>query len=1043
MLHKRIMLGLTGLLMLAACGQPAPDEDVSDQGGKAPVVSAFSANQLGTGYFELAWSVSDKEGEDLRCTIQIDDGQTPGLNWLDLDEADDLVWVSSVAPEEADYNGFTFPVGGPNNVEGFTFPSSGLEGFTIPVGIYTGENTITPCTNLDKAYLAVRKPGSYSLRLMVTDSVAPVKTTYSRNVSIKANNLKPYIAGFGALVDGEDPSIWGDTFFPDPYLPKSRKSENPKASTITASDFPLTVTFYWDISDAFEEQWKDGGWFSYAVAPSPFPGSSNFLKCSLDLDGNNIYEVTLPGDCRSYQGNLSSLPVVGGDSREGYTHTFAKPGSYNVKLKVEDRLGGSHIATVRVGLENNEPPYTGIFLNTSFFQNYALPDGLRQASTARLPGGYDPVLKGYPEEFVWFTVDKEDSGNLKCFLDPEGDGTFQISLPSCTGTPPNFPTGQVKGQDTLPLGCVDASEVTEGTYTGTFCLGYYEYAYPKRGQYFPRLKVVDSKGLATETQLGFNPFWGLESNGDGPPLAYFAYLLLGYLSGGSLGGDYLDDVFDVCSPIIGSPVLRNGLPRPNAGSELAPFTRCDTLPAMHFLPVANMGVYRGSGETQAGFYRSLYQFGLPGSLTCTFDKNIFDSIPPVTVDCADNEWNPLVEYTTPGRYTSRFTVNDGAGTWSDTESICLAGARDIEVVDQDGAIRAAAWSPNGKWIASYDTLIPLHLYNAANRNNLIQTDNEPIGTPEFKASIDWSPDSKYLAISDYDNVLVLRVLSNGTVTQVGSTNGDNDHGDNHDNSGTAEDDDLTAVAWSPNGKYIADASEDGDIKIWSTTDLANIHNRLVETIDNNTPTDTNQEIWSLAWSPNSRYLVSGSGNTREGYPPTVTDIDSTVKIWDLLDPTNPVLVATYDQPILITKAVAWSPDGRVIAAGDEEGQIYFWDVSDIQRNNIRYKGQVNIKLSGNPSFGPVVSALAFSPDSRTLASGVRAGGSGRVYVWDVANLNDIRWVSTLKDYSNSGYLGSDLLSVGFSPDGKTILTGDDETNLVLWNANDLTVCTGK
>ena len=56
-------------------------------------------------------------------------------------------------------------------------------------------------------------------------------------------------------------------------------------------------------------------------------------------------------------------------------------------------------------------------------------------------------------------------------------------------------------------------------------------------------------------------------------------------------------------------------------------------------------------------------------------------------------------------------------------------------------------------------------------------------------------------------------------------------------------------------------------------------------------------------------------------------------------------------------AVTFSPDGRVIASGDEDGSLRLWDAH--QRNELK-----NVLGHSNP-----IVALAFSGDGSRLASG--------------------------------------------------------------------------
>jgi WD40 repeat protein len=70
--------------------------------------------------------------------------------------------------------------------------------------------------------------------------------------------------------------------------------------------------------------------------------------------------------------------------------------------------------------------------------------------------------------------------------------------------------------------------------------------------------------------------------------------------------------------------------------------------------------------------------------------------------------------------------------------------------------------------------------------------------------------------------------------------------------------------------------------------------------------------------------------------------------------------------------------------------------------------------------------VTFSPDGKTLASG---DGGGRLVLWDTA----ARQVTAT--FAPPGARGGLLSSVpvAFAPDGKTILTGNDEGPAYLWD----------
>jgi WD40 repeat protein len=117
-------------------------------------------------------------------------------------------------------------------------------------------------------------------------------------------------------------------------------------------------------------------------------------------------------------------------------------------------------------------------------------------------------------------------------------------------------------------------------------------------------------------------------------------------------------------------------------------------------------------------------------------------------------------------------------------------------------------------------------------------------------------------------------------------------------------------------------------------------------------------------------------------------------------------------------AIALSPDGKMLATGHFNGNVYLWDVTT---------GKLVATLQRSTGLSPGgatdVGTLAFSPDGKTLAAGI---GSGLIVLWDTATQQK---VATLSD----GYGLGGVTSVAFSPDGRTLATGDNDGHAVLWD----------
>ena len=103
------------------------------------------------------------------------------------------------------------------------------------------------------------------------------------------------------------------------------------------------------------------------------------------------------------------------------------------------------------------------------------------------------------------------------------------------------------------------------------------------------------------------------------------------------------------------------------------------------------------------------------------------------------------------------------------------------------------------------------------------------------------------------------------------------------------------------------------------------------------------QVNSVAFSPDGRYIVSGSG-------------DRTIQLWDAQtggQVGNPLQGHTDK-----VKSVAFSPDGRYIVSGSKDKTIQLWDAQT--------GSQVGNPLQGHTDS---VNSVAFSPNGKHIVSG--------------------------------------------------------------------------
>jgi WD40 repeat protein len=170
-------------------------------------------------------------------------------------------------------------------------------------------------------------------------------------------------------------------------------------------------------------------------------------------------------------------------------------------------------------------------------------------------------------------------------------------------------------------------------------------------------------------------------------------------------------------------------------------------------------------------------------------------------------------------------------------------------------------------------------------------------------------------------------------------------------------------------------------------------------------------VWSVAFSPDGRRAVSGSGEMKEDkgkWQP----VDCTVRVWDLETGRE---VRRFEGPAESVRSVAYSPDGRHVAAGSRDSIIRLWDTASGQ---LRYQWE-----NGQTDFP----SLAFSLDGRRLLG----GGHTAMWLWDVATGKEV-WKVVAPKHLPEGYLETIEFQVAISPDGRFALSGGRDRLVRLW-----------
>jgi WD40 repeat protein len=239
-------------------------------------------------------------------------------------------------------------------------------------------------------------------------------------------------------------------------------------------------------------------------------------------------------------------------------------------------------------------------------------------------------------------------------------------------------------------------------------------------------------------------------------------------------------------------------------------------------------------------------------------------------------------------------------------------------------------------------------------------------------AVAFSPDGKYVASAGADGTVKIWNTSTGDVVQTLKA---------HDGS-------VVCVAYHPDGKHVASTGSDRTVKVWDLTTEQEVFSR---------PCDAIRKFgaaYTVAFrTPDGRQLAVGS--------------DKAVRVWDW-ERDKPVhtFAGHEDGPT----SVAFSSDGRRLATASWREGVKLWDPT----------------IGGGPlhtftGYRHPISALAFSQDGGRLAS---ACYDRTVKVWNTTTY--VLLYSLLH--------GGNVECVAFSPDGRRVASAGEHNTVYLWDA---------
>uniref|UniRef100_A0A0A1XR11 F-box-like/WD repeat-containing protein ebi n=1 Tax=Zeugodacus cucurbitae TaxID=28588 RepID=A0A0A1XR11_ZEUCU len=216
-----------------------------------------------------------------------------------------------------------------------------------------------------------------------------------------------------------------------------------------------------------------------------------------------------------------------------------------------------------------------------------------------------------------------------------------------------------------------------------------------------------------------------------------------------------------------------------------------------------------------------------------------------------------------------------------------------------GPIFALKWNKRGNYILSAGVDKTTIIWDASTGqcNQQFSFHNAPA------LDVDWQTNVSFASCSTDQRIHVCRLGSDIPIkTFKGHTN------------------EVNAIKWCPQGHLLASCSDDMTLKIWSMKQDKCCHDLQAH----------NKEIYTIKWSPTG----PGTQNPNTNLILASASFDSTVRLWDVERGTCIHTLTKHTEPVY---SVAFSPDGKYLASGSFDKCVHIWSTQSGQLVH-SYKG---------------------------------------------------------------------------------------------------------
>ena len=334
-----------------------------------------------------------------------------------------------------------------------------------------------------------------------------------------------------------------------------------------------------------------------------------------------------------------------------------------------------------------------------------------------------------------------------------------------------------------------------------------------------------------------------------------------------------------------------------------------------------------------------------------------------------------VAYAPDGRLLATATRGGAVKVWDAHSGAFITAFLDHNDGPAQGTrLSQIAFAPDGKTLAGTSVERNVKLWDA--RSGQLARRVEGLQSYDEVAALAFSPDGKTVAAALGNGVGIASAATGKRLQTLAGTQAFA----------------INAVAFSRDGKSLVSGGDGQPILMWNAqTGMKQLTFKEGGSLRSN--------LDSLALSPDGKWLATNAG--------------SGINLWNVALKKMVRRLSTGNDWV---SQVAWSPDGKWLASlqnGARSGNVRLWRAS-------AWGETARILENEN-----LLSSLAFSPDSHTVAAG-ETGHGDSIRLWNTTT-GDLQ--HTLKAYSSA------IRTLTFSPSGQQLLSGfgSESPAAVLWD----------